>query len=54
MDAFRREFLKRAGIGIAAAAAGGPSVAAHPAGTHTTRKGRSQNTLTKAKVHIVK
>lgn len=33
MDAFRREFMKRAGIGIAAAAAGGPSAAAHPAGT---------------------
>lgn len=33
MDALRREFLKRAGIGIAAAAAGGPSAAAHPAGT---------------------
>ena len=27
MDAFRREFLKRAGIGIAAAAAGIPSAA---------------------------
>ena len=33
MDAFRREFLKRAGIGIAAAAAGVPSATAHPGET---------------------
>ena len=33
MDALRREFLKRAGIGMAAAASGGPPAAAHPPGT---------------------
>jgi len=33
MDAFRREFLKRVGMGIASAAAGVPSATAHPAET---------------------